>query len=468
MHECSAAWVSSLSEAVDEGRRWSSGSRLGACEGSDEDARRWIGQAAVNDGSFVMRRGDEIMGDCRGICGVTAVAVILASVPSGSGLRARQPAVDDRLGDTIEVSRTTDMGADSLTFGESAVVLTTTVFFAGMQDGNRRRWSVELEIPMTPRLATVASTFRNIRRFLERGVPPPYPPSPHAPAIRIDGHIMVADEYWFSAANRIFVSVFHQVRWNDNEWTCLNCARHVEIEDPFSRIVRARTPKGKSQMLSIRDLDCSLPTLGGLSCVDSELGHYTIPWLLVESIDTDVRLVVTMDQSYFRNSDNRSLTFKEVTVEARTNVFQVAVRQEDRVPRLGRFKTSMTPNLESVYTSLRYGVAVNRRFDFVPHAPLLHINGQRVHHQDSDFQTASETLLATIEEATQRGAWTCVRCAEYWRAGNAILRITKDLDREEARHTFSIGELDCRSLGDGRLECVDSEFGLFEIPWDDH
>lgn len=407
------------------------------------------------------------MGSYGGIFSVAAVVVGSTFVLGGSSLGARQPSVDDRRGETTEVSRASDMGVDSLVFGQATVVLTTTVFFTEKQGGDRRAWSVELETPMTPRLATAADIFRNVRGLLERGMVVPSPRLANAPTMRIDGHRMFFDDDSFSAVDRAFIGVFRQVRRN-GEWTCVNCADRVEIGSPFSRIVKTAGREGGRRTLSIRDLDCLPLRLGGLSCVDPELGTYEVPWLLVEAIDTDVRLAVTMHQSYFRSSDNRSVTFKEATVEARTNAFQVATRQPDRVPRLGRFETSMTPGLESVYTRLRYGVAVNRRFDPVPpHAPFLHINGQRVHHEDSDFRTAREILLTTIEEAVQSGTWTCVRCAEYRRAGNAISRIVENRDREEERRTFSIEELDCRSLGDGRLECVDSEFGIFEISWDD-
>jgi len=180
-----------------------------------------------------------------------------------------------------------------------------------------------------------------------------------------------------------------------------------------------------------------------------------------------------MEVSYYRNRDYRFLAFEGTNIEFVTNVFFFDSQEPNRLPRLGRFQTSMTPRLrmfESIFRA--YHKMLSRRkggiLDFrnVRQGPIMSINRQRLHYGMPLHSSVEDDFRAAIEEIWN-GDWTCVDCAEYRREGRSISRIDRSVDSEEPRRRFSRRDLDCKFVGDGRLECIDPEFGIFEIPWDD-
>ena len=175
-------------------------------------------------------------------------------------------------------------------------------------------------------------------------------------------------------------------------------------------------------------------------------------------------IVLKRDISYFRNSDNISLTFRETTVEFITNAFQVNSQDDTRSPQLGQFETPMTSELISFKSMLRshYRIlTINNNtttLRIIPHAPIMHLNERRVDY-DYPYFSHLENILDRVKERE----WTCVRCAEYRKDGRSILRIVRNRGQREQRRTFSTRQLDCRRLDQEHLECVDPEFGIFEI-----
>ena len=184
-------------------------------------------------------------------------------------------------------------------------------------------------------------------------------------------------------------------------------------------------------------------------------------------------VAVTMEVWYFRNMDYRSLAFEGTHVELVSNVFFFDWQKPNRLPSLGEFQTPMTPGLRRFEDNFRrhHKMLSRAKGDFgriapriVPHAPIIHVNehvsyfGMPLHSDiEDDFRAALEEVW--------NGDWTCVDCAEYRRDGRSILRIVRSANDGESRRSFSRGNLDCRSLDSRRLECIDPEFGIFEIPW---
>ena len=182
-------------------------------------------------------------------------------------------------------------------------------------------------------------------------------------------------------------------------------------------------------------------------------------------------VVVSMEVSHYRNLDYRSLAFEGTSVEFVTNVFFFDSQEPNRLPSLGRFRTSMTPRLrivESIFRAyhriLSRGKGSILHFPIMPHAPIMHINKRRLYYGMPLHSSIERDFRAAIEEVWN-GDWTCVDCAEYRRDGRNISRIDRSVDGEESQRRFSRRDLDCKSYGDGWLECIDPEFGIFEIPW---
>jgi len=364
-------------------------------------------------------------------------------------------------------------GAESLVFGEHNVLFTTAVRFTDRRDGSVHSRSITFETPVNPRLARSESIFRSLLRMVkrppERDVVDGAPRAPYVP-------VMLIDELridWFNGRyqglvdlfERNFPMAFDRSLFGDlDEWTCVNCADYLEAGDPLSRIIETTAAREDEPTLSLRDLDCSPSYEGGLVCTDLQLGTYELPWSLTQLIDVDAPpFTVTEAVSHARNLIFRSLTFRGSTVEARTNVFSLDRRQANRPVRLGRFETSMTPTLGSVQRFFQRFTLWpgNESLEFIPHAPIVYVNGRRVHHEHSDFFDFRSAFVTTIEEAANR--WTCVDCAEYRRTDGSIWRVSI-VDGEESRDRFSFRDLDFHPIGGGRLECVDPEFGIFEIP----
>ena len=184
-----------------------------------------------------------------------------------------------------------------------------------------------------------------------------------------------------------------------------------------------------------------------------------------ESVAAEAETVVLeMFVSWFRNGDRTRLAFKATTAELAVNNFQQDA--EINIPRLGRFTAPMTSAMESLRSLLQryYEMVVDSGlFRLVPHAPIVHLNGRRVHPDHAYF----DNVTGVFRQAMENGEWTCVDCAEYTRDGHSILRTAIERGRGERRRMFSTRALDCRFAGGERLECIDPDFGIFEIGWHD-
>ena len=210
--------------------------------------------------------------------------------------------------------------------------------------------------------------------------------------------------------------------------------------------------------------------------------------LIIFGISTRVfaeDIVLKMDVSHFRNTDRTYLTFKKKTAELATNAFQIDPQNKKQHPQLGRFVTPLTSTLRSVKSmfSSYHRVLVNSKPFYLPqmsklkskgkktrmismipiqppHTPILHLNNQKVDYNHPYFSD----LKMTLDEIRKRDNWICLRCVEYRRRGRSILRkIGGRAQKREERRTFSMEELNCRRLDRQRFECIDPQFGIFEI-----
>ena len=196
-----------------------------------------------------------------------------------------------------------------------------------------------------------------------------------------------------------------------------------------------------------------------------------------------------------------------------------------KILRLGRFQTGLSPELkiiknqvEQYYTNLKTTVPVadlikDPRFKSSPdpHAPILRINEETVPAGHSYFKALKAIIHKVYEHK-----WTCLECAEYRKktpvskkpftlqdfhnilkrsktstVGNKkppgkkpqravqIIREVKTLkpDLKKAKEAqppakpahqvkkkvFSQKQLNCISKGQNKIECVDPQFGIFEL-----
>ena len=195
-------------------------------------------------------------------------------------------------------------------------------------------------------------------------------------------------------------------------------------------------------------------------------------------------LVLQWEVSHTRNTDQISLIFKQNHVELVTNTSSY---QTGKTIRLGWFKTSMNPELELIkeqikqyFTQLKNTIPISNliikdsRFQPTvdPHAPILRINEKKVHKKHPYFKPAAKI----IHEAWKR-KWTCVECATYKKKKKSIIRTVKKLQAEsqnkqgkkekikweETKQTLVKKLLNCISKEKKKEECVDPQFGIFEI-----
>ena len=209
--------------------------------------------------------------------------------------------------------------------------------------------------------------------------------------------------------------------------------------------------------------------------------------------DTKV-LVLQWEVSHSRNTDQTSLIFRPQKVELVTNVF---FYQKGQKARLGRFQSSLTPEWQAVQKKLnRYHKQLKKTVPLSslikddrfkprpdPHAPVLHLNQEELREGQTYFKELSDMIRQVWNHK-----WLCVECAEYQRQKKTIIRtVKKRVDKNKSlpntkegkksalqskkkppvwqtqKTTFSLKHLNCISKAKGRLECVDEEFGIFEI-----
>ena len=196
---------------------------------------------------------------------------------------------------------------------------------------------------------------------------------------------------------------------------------------------------------------------------------------------TSKPIVLQFQVSHTRNTDQTSLIFRNKKVELVTNVSQISNQENKNIPiRLGHFHSPLNERLKllkrkiQVYEKLLVkrgkGIDLSKvtkatdinDFDTDPHAPIIRLsmNGQSIEVRKSNpyFNSLRNILIDAQEQK-----WSCLSCAKYTKKGETIVRILKKKDRKPASISFSRENLQCLNLNQKRWECLDHQFGLFEI-----
>ena len=199
-------------------------------------------------------------------------------------------------------------------------------------------------------------------------------------------------------------------------------------------------------------------------------------------------LVIQWEVSHSRNTDQISLIFREDSVELVANT---SSWQKEGAVRLGRFNSPVTSKLEEwreqaaqYYIQWTQTVPVSSVLSLPdlpeerpdPHAPILRLGGEEIPQGHSYF----EPLSRMIHEVWSQ-PWECMECAVYTRQGQSIVRtlntpygvlVRKDGSKAEnteedlknlTQQVFSKKQMSCVNKSDDRVECVDPQFGIFEI-----
>ena len=197
-------------------------------------------------------------------------------------------------------------------------------------------------------------------------------------------------------------------------------------------------------------------------------------------------IVLQIQVSHPRNTDQTSLIFKQDRVEMVTNTFQANRQASDqgsqKTPiRLGHFYAPLNESLRllkrkvQVYRRLLKprGKGINltkamntagvSSFDTDPHAPLILLGGRRQSLQVRQSNPYFKPLRNILRQAQAHQKWTCLSCVEYKKRGKQIVRIFKKKGRKPATLVLSRQHFQCLNLGQNRVECLDHQFGLFEI-----
>ena len=198
-------------------------------------------------------------------------------------------------------------------------------------------------------------------------------------------------------------------------------------------------------------------------------------------------LVLQWKVSHPRNTDRISLIFRQDTVELVTNTSSY---QKDKIARLGRFTSPLNTSLKKVKSQVsRYYIQLKKTVPFTslikearfkppvnPHAPVLSINEEKIRYGQPYFKSMADIIYKVWEYQ-----WTCMECASYKKEKKSIIRTMKrrpsDLKTETtskksgavknqwdiSKKRFSKKWLNCIPKGKKKVECVDPEFGIFEI-----
>lgn len=185
-------------------------------------------------------------------------------------------------------------------------------------------------------------------------------------------------------------------------------------------------------------------------------------------------LVLQMQVSHLRNTDQVSLIFKGKRLLLVTNVHQFSVKPTKTV-RLGEFQTRITSRWRLLKRQIQAYKRLldkdnpggasesSRAMASIPHAYQVKIGG------DGRFRTISKEhpyfapLKSILMEAIQnQKRYRCISCAAYYKKKKSIIRVVKKHGKSPQRKKFSKEQLQCRPIGK-KLECVDKDYGLFEI-----
>lgn len=200
-------------------------------------------------------------------------------------------------------------------------------------------------------------------------------------------------------------------------------------------------------------------------------------------------LVLQWEVSHARNTDQISLIFRQDTVELVTNTSSY---QKGKAVRLGRFKSSMDPKLEEwkgqielFYEQLRKTVPMSTLIKdprvqpkVTPHAPVLRIGEEEIQGEHPYFKPLARIIYQVWERD-----WICVECAIYMKKKKSITRTVRVLkpalkgktagkkkNQSKAKEQWKVTKqkfakrlLNCIPKGKQRTECVDPQFGIFEI-----
>lgn len=208
-----------------------------------------------------------------------------------------------------------------------------------------------------------------------------------------------------------------------------------------------------------------------------------IKWPII-LITNDKPLVLQWEVSHPRNTDQISLIFKQNHVELVTNTPSY---QKGRRVRLGHFKTTITPELQFLkeqvkqyYIQLKKNIPISSLIvkdsrilpQVNPHAPVLRINDKKIHRKNPYFKLAAKIIYQAWDHK-----WMCVHCASYKKKKSTIVRTVRKLKSGlkkqvgkkmkkqwvEIQYSFVKKIMNCVPKGKKKEECVDPQFGIFEI-----
>ena len=193
---------------------------------------------------------------------------------------------------------------------------------------------------------------------------------------------------------------------------------------------------------------------------------------------TNPPLVLQYQVSHPRNVDQISLIFrKKLHLVVNTSSFQ-----KSKSVRLGRFTLPMNRKLfqlkaqiQAHYNRLSQTISLLEYMNFddermrvpvSPHAVILGINDEEIHDSSPYFETFVQVIYDMWDKP-----WKCLECATYTKRGNNIVRVTRKWDKKQKsknrylrqRKVYSRSQLKCYERSKDALECVDPEYGIFEL-----
>ena len=187
-------------------------------------------------------------------------------------------------------------------------------------------------------------------------------------------------------------------------------------------------------------------------------------------------LTLQVEALGFRNKDFISLTFRKNSVELVTNTSGPVSRNKS--VRLGKFKKPLNTDLQFLQRRLQFyhtlvaktkspvdlsGLIKATGFRSVastPHQPIIKINGKKLNTSSPYY---ADLMRVFNEALSDKGNWSCVRCASYKKGKKSIQRVVRAKGQKLRRKSFQHRDLECRRFNKSQLECIDKQFGLFRI-----